>query len=298
MLKRLSILVLSLVAAVPLYAQDEAALKQHIQARAEAIADLLGSGMARETSTGLLEPSASLEPGQSATIQDENKDRQAVFALIAAKSGVPVEEVVKMYAARARKAAPAPVQTGQGPCKLAPAKAPDVARLLQYLKQGMMYASQKKFDMSLREFQAALAIDKNFLGLNQNVGSALLALKSYPEAEAAFKAELKLADCLGPLNDSQLSSFAYFMEVDETDPVKRKKAQTEKLKAQLPVIKGNAHYNLACLYALQKQKDPALASLRAAVDAGFTDKKALSGDPDLAYVRGLPDFREIAAKVQ
>jgi uncharacterized protein len=297
MLKRALIVCLLFSAGrVALFAQDEAALKQRIQARADAVAQLIASGSAQETSTGLLQPAGQVDPAQSTVIQDENKDRQAVFALIAGKSGLPADQIAKMYATRARKAAPVVMQ-GFGPCKQVPAKTPDVARLVQYLKQGMNYASQKKYDLALPEFQAALAIDKNFLGLNQNVGAAQLALKKYSEAETAFKSELKLVDCLTPLNDSQLSAFAYFIEVDEREPAKRRKAQTDKLKTQLPTIKADAHYNLACLYALQKQKDPALAELRAAVDGGFSDKKALSGDPDLAFVRGFPDFREIVAKV-
>jgi hypothetical protein len=99
------------------------------------------------------------------------------------------------------------------------------------------------------------------------------------------------------LNDAQLSNFAYFIEVDEKDPAKRKKEQSDKLKAQIPVIKGTAHYNLACVYSTQKQKDAALTELRAAVDAGFSDKKALSSDPDLAFVRSTPEFRDILSKV-
>jgi len=298
MVKR-ALMVLLLVSAgrVALFAQDEATLKQRIQGRADAVSQLMASGLVQEGSNGLLQAAGQLEPTQTQILQEENKDRQAVFALIASKSRLPVEQVAKMYAARARKAAPAVTQTGYGPCKLVPAKSPDVARLLQYLKQGMNYASQKKFDLALPEFQAALAIDKNFLALNQNVGSALMASSKYSEAENAFKAELKLVDCLTPLNDTQLSSFAYFIEVDEQDPAKRKKAQTDTLKMRIPAIKADAHYNLACVYSLQKQKDSAIGELRAAVDSGFSDKKTLSSDPDLSFIRGSQDFRDIASKV-
>jgi uncharacterized protein len=299
MVKRALIVLLLLSAGrVALFAQDEAALKQRIQGRAEAVSQLIASGFAQETSNGLLQPAGQVDSAQAVTIQEENKDRQAVFALIASKSRLPVEQVAQMYAARARKAAPTVSQTGYGPCKLVPAKSPDIARLLQYLKQGMNYSLEKKFDLALPEFQSALAIDKNFLALNQNAGAAQMALKKYAEAETALKAELKLVDCLTPLNDAQLSAFAYFIEVDEQDPVKRKKAQTDILKMRIPTIKADTHYNLACLYSLQKQKDPAIVELRAAIDSGFSDKKALSGDPDLSFVRDSQGFREIASKVR
>jgi tetratricopeptide (TPR) repeat protein len=290
--------VIAVLAVLPLMAQEEA-LKQRVQARSQAVVELLTAGVLSEGVDGLLKPVGQIEPSQSQTMREENQDREAIFQLIAERSHVPVEEVRSMYSKRARVKFPVTsAGAGAGPCKLVAAKAPDVERLLHYLKQGMMYASQKKFDLALAEFQPALNIDKNFLSLNQNVGSAQLALKKYAEAEAAFKAEVKLTECLSGLNDNQLASFGYFFEVAEKDAAARKRAQAEKLKAELPKARANAHYNLACAYSLQKQKDPALAALRAAVDAGFADKKSLNGDSDLAFVRQAPEFKEIAAKIK
>lgn len=290
--------VIAVLAVLPLMAQEEA-LKQRVQARSQAVVELLTAGVLSEGVDGLLKPVGQIEPSQSQTMREENQDREAIFQLIAERSHVPVEEVRQMYSKRARVKFPVTsAVAGAGPCKLVAAKAPDVERLLHYLKQGMMYASQKKFDLALAEFQPALNIDKNFLSLNQNVGSAQLALKKYAEAEAAFKAEVKLTECLSGLNDNQLASFGYFFEVAEKDAAARKRAQAEKLKAELPKARANAHYNLACAYSLQKQKDPALAALRAAVDAGFADKKSLNGDSDLAFVRQAPEFKEIAAKIK
>jgi uncharacterized protein YdbL (DUF1318 family) len=280
-------------------AEDEAALKQRVQSRSQAVVELLGTGSVYEGIDGMLKPTGQLEPPQAQLMREENKDREAIYALISEKTKAPLDDVAKMYADRARtKWPPQPQSAGIGPCKLVPAKPADVARLLQYLKQGMNYASQKKFDLALAEFQPGLAIDKNFLGLQQNVGAAQVALKKYPEAEASFKGEVKLAECLAPLNESQLASFGYFLEVDEKDPAKRRKAQGEKLKAEVPKIRAGANYNLACVYSLQKQKDSALTALRAAVDAGFSDKKSLNSDPDLAFIRQSPEFKEIVAKAR
>ncbi|MBL8293367.1 MAG: DUF1318 domain-containing protein [Bryobacterales bacterium] len=290
--------VIAALVVLPLLGQEEA-LKQRVQARSQQVVELLSAGVLMEGVDGLLKPVGQIEPAQSQLMREENQDREAIFQLIAGKSNVPVEEVRQMYAKRARAKYPAAaVSAGAGPCKLVPAKAPDVARLLQYLKQGMMYASQKKFEQALAEFQPALNIDRNFLGLNQNVGSAQLALKKYAEAEAAFQAEVKLTECLAGMNEGQLANFGYFFEVAEKDAAARKRAQAEKLKAELPKARANAHYNLACVYSLQKQKDPALAALRAAVDAGFADKRVLNGDSDLAFVRQAPEFREIAARLK
>src|SRR5438093_4343458 len=156
--------VLAALTLVPLQAQDEATLKQRVQGRSQAVVDLLTTGVVMEGPDGLLKPNGQLDQVQSQLMQDENKDRQAIFALIAAKAKIPLEDVGPMYSKRARAKWPSQqAASGGGPCKLVPAKAADVARLLQYLKQGMNYASQKKYDLALAEFQRALVIDKNFL---------------------------------------------------------------------------------------------------------------------------------------
>jgi tetratricopeptide (TPR) repeat protein len=299
LIRMLAIPVIVALTLYPLLAQDEAALKQRILGRSQAVVDLLTSGAVMEGTDGLLKPNNQLEQAQSQLMQEENKDRQAVFTLIAAKAKIPIEDVGSMYSKKARaKWPPQQAAFGAGPCKLVPAKAADAARLLQYLKQGMNYASQKKYELALAEFQQALAIDKNFLSLNQNVGVAQLALKKYPEAEAAFKAEAKLVDCLAPLSENQLVPFAYYVEIAEQDPVKRKSAQASKLKSDISKAKADVNYNMACLYSLKKEKEPALDALRTAINSGFANKQALKSDPDLAYIRPMPEFREIVSKVR
>ncbi len=283
-----------------LHGQDDS-LKQRVQARSQSVVDLLTAGVATEGADGLLKPNGELEIPQSQLVREENQDRQATFALIAQRSNVPVEEVRAIYSRKARSKFPpkvAPTATAVGNCKLTPARVPDVARLLQYLKQGINFAGQKQFDRALAEFQQALTIDRNFLGLNQNAGSAQVALKKYPEAEAAFKAEIALTDCLDNLDEKQLASFGYFFEVEEKDPTRRSAAQAERLRAELHKTKASVHYNLACLYSLQHQKDQALGELRAAIIAGFSNQQVLKSDPDLAFVRDAAGFREIISSME
>lgn len=54
-----------------------------------------------------------------------------------------------------------------------------------------------------------------------------------------------------------------------------------------------AHYNLACRYALLKQADQALVSLRKAVELGYRDFKFMEEDRDLESVRKDPRFRQL-----
>ena len=279
------------------WAQDDAGLKSRIAGRAARVRQLVEDGAATESKGGLLRAESSASAADKQVINTENDDRQAVWELVAHRTRTTVDEVKDRFAARSFRSHPMTPKM-RGSCKLAPAKAPDVARLLQYLKQGMNYASQKKFDLALAEFQPALAIDPTFLALNQNVGAAQMGIKKYAAAQTAFHAELKLVDCLAGLNDSQLADFGYFVEVAEQDPVKRRQALSEKLKEVLPKARAAAHYNLACAHALQGQPSVAMTELRAALDAGFSNKQALNQDPDLNALRQLPEFRELLGSVK
>jgi hypothetical protein len=54
-----------------------------------------------------------------------------------------------------------------------------------------------------------------------------------------------------------------------------------------------AHYNLACRYALLKQPDLALVTLRRAVELGYRDVRYMQEDHDLDSIRKDPRFRQI-----
>lgn len=54
-----------------------------------------------------------------------------------------------------------------------------------------------------------------------------------------------------------------------------------------------AHYNLACRYALLKQPDMALTTLRKAVELGYRDFRYMVQDRDLDSIRKDPRFRAL-----
>ena len=54
-----------------------------------------------------------------------------------------------------------------------------------------------------------------------------------------------------------------------------------------------AHYNLACRYALLRQPDLALNTLRKAVELGYRDFRYMIQDRDLDSIRKDPRFREL-----
>jgi hypothetical protein len=54
-----------------------------------------------------------------------------------------------------------------------------------------------------------------------------------------------------------------------------------------------AHYNLACRYALLKQPDLALVTLRRAMELGYCDFRYMEEDRDLDSIRKDPRFRQL-----
>ncbi|MBS0260553.1 MAG: hypothetical protein JSS02_01245 [Planctomycetes bacterium] len=61
---------------------------------------------------------------------------------------------------------------------------------------------------------------------------------------------------------------------------------------------ARAHYNFACLQALSRQPDQALESLKLAVELGFRDVTTLKQDPDLATLRGRPEYAAVVEAAQ
>jgi tetratricopeptide (TPR) repeat protein len=54
-----------------------------------------------------------------------------------------------------------------------------------------------------------------------------------------------------------------------------------------------AHYNLACSYALLRQPDLALKTLRRAVELGYRDFRYMKQDRDLETIRRDPRFKQL-----
>jgi tetratricopeptide (TPR) repeat protein len=54
-----------------------------------------------------------------------------------------------------------------------------------------------------------------------------------------------------------------------------------------------AHYNLACSYALLKQPEHALRTLRKAIELGYRDFRYMREDHDLDSIRHDPRFRQL-----
>lgn len=178
------------------------------------------------------------------------------------------------------------------PCQLQPARSVDVARLLQYLKQGMNYASQKKPELALNEFRQVLRIDPNYLGAEMNIGSAYLAEKQFSDSEMALNKELKLIGCLKQMNGEQLAEFAYMDEAGSALS-NQNQARAGMFRPHLDQAEAEVHYNLACLNALRGQRETALAELKKSLGTHLIAKRWLQTDPDLRGIRNTAEFKTL-----
>jgi hypothetical protein len=59
-----------------------------------------------------------------------------------------------------------------------------------------------------------------------------------------------------------------------------------------------AHYNLACIAAIQGRPDEAMEHLRQANAVGFTDSAWMAEDGDLKSLRDRPDFKLLLAAMR
>jgi hypothetical protein len=56
---------------------------------------------------------------------------------------------------------------------------------------------------------------------------------------------------------------------------------------------GDAYYNMACVYALERQKELALRYLQIAAMNGYATAEGIDGDPDLEAVRDEPGYKAL-----
>jgi tetratricopeptide (TPR) repeat protein len=66
---------------------------------------------------------------------------------------------------------------------------------------------------------------------------------------------------------------------------------------EFPRVKVYSLYNIACILAIQKKPDEAIASLEEAIKAGFTDFGQLQTDSDLASLKDDPRFQRLIPKL-
>lgn len=127
---------------------------------------------------------------------------------------------------------------------------------------------------------------------------------------ASLEAKLEAAAALGGARDNNLKLFldwqlgdameAYFdlgyhhQQLDRYALAERAYRMITERPEQL-TSKRWAYYNLACIHAIQGDKDGAIEALAEAIDAGFSDLAWAAKDGDLAPLRADPRFAQLVA---
>ncbi len=76
----------------------------------------------------------------------------------------------------------------------------------------------------------------------------------------------------------------------------RKGLEIDKRLAKLKPKDDIVYYNLACDYSLLESADLCLKALEKALRLGYRDFRFMEQDPDLAYIRKDPRYRELLAR--
>lgn len=168
----------------------------------------------------------------------------------------------------------APASTAQKKRAVEQVDAADVARgakkisdtELKELGQEALRRLQAGDSEAAREaFSKVLSFNPDNWRARTGLANALNGLKQYHNAAAEFRKAQADADIAGDASKLELQEL---------------------------------HYNLACPYTQLSQYSDAIAELRQAVDLGFRDVEQLQSDPDLARLRGEPDFRRLIERVK
>lgn len=139
----------------------------------------------------------------------------------------------------------------------------DKDRGLRLNQQGLEYASKKDYDKAIDFFKQAIALDN-----------------SNPE----FHYNLAISYSLKGMIEEEEASYKNVLAIEPDDPKTN------------PVL-AHTYFNLACLYALQGNKDQAFANLeKLFIVDPRTLYHYLQSDEDLKSLREDPRFKQLLAK--
>ena len=147
---------------------------------------------------------------------------------------------------------------------------------------GVLLAAGEPEEAAVRDRQAVALLPTNWRA-HQAYGEALDELGRREEAAEAFGHA-----CL--LSQTQSPCTAHGLMLHKIGQPER--AAEAMAKAQAMPTTAHGAFNLACYFALRREREPALGYLRQAIDLGLADPTEAS-DPDLASLRGDEEFEKL-----
>jgi tetratricopeptide (TPR) repeat protein len=174
-------------------------------------------------------------------------------------------------------------------------------------KIGVAYHHMFDINDAKRYYEIAIRLNPNYAEAINNLGAIYHAQKDYKKAERLYRRAIKL-EPHSALFYSNLGT-AYFFEKKvkkgaeayqqafTIDPNVFEKGSESKIEeGSSTKDMANVNYVLAKTYAQAGNNDRALAYLRKALGEGFSDRRRLMNDPELASVRETPEFLQLLSR--
>jgi tetratricopeptide (TPR) repeat protein len=192
---------------------------------------------------------------------DMYKQAPQESAIVQNKIGIAYHQLVDMAAARRfyEKAA-----------KLKP----DYAEAVNNL--GTVHYAQKNFRKAITYYKRALVSAPKSASIHSNLGTAYFARKNYQLA---------------------LDEYQVAMQLDP-DVFEHRGTSGVLLQERSVEERAKFHFYLAKSYAKAGNSDRALLYLRKALEEGFKEKKKVLEEPDFAFIREMPEFKQLLAMEQ
>ena len=147
-------------------------------------------------------------------------------------------------------------------------KNPDVINNL-----GTVYYSQQQYGPAEKLYRKALKIKPKSALIYKNLGTDMLAEGKFKKGWDCYQAALAI--------DSEIFEKTNLMRIGEPTPTHKR---------------GAMSYYLAKSYAQVGMNDLAVEYLRKAIDDGFTDRKKIMADKELASLHGLTAFEQLLSE--
>jgi len=180
--------------------------------------------------------------------------------------------------------------------------------------QGTTLRNMENYDGAIQHYERAASILRKLFGpnhtrlswINRGLAGVYLRKDEFTEAIAIARESLRISEAAygnGHIECARSHSLIGYVEYKlERYPESRKSYETSLAIRQEVLPKNHrgfitVYYNLACIFALEGDKDRALEMLQLSLDAGFANP-LIFDDPDLESLHGNPEFEEMAREVR
>lgn len=165
----------------------------------------------------------------------------------------------------------------------------DSIQSVPYLNISSLYQKLNRYDDAELMINKALTLDSTQPEVYGNYGLLLKKMKRFAESEIILKKSLKLDPLQSNVWGTLGLVYAILNQYEDAEMAFDRAIKNDSRNL-------NAQINMVCLLSIQMKKDKAFEYLNEAYKNGFHDYNGLQEDPDLSYLRSLPEWHALIAK--